>query len=205
MRRHAFGAMAATVCSALLAGCGASPAVSTGAAAARTPLPSPTVVYDAGVADPDPKLLLEPTTSGNAALLNKARETNDVCNGMRQLDQLVEPPAQDADKLTAYGQGYFGVLQLISATKRIDDKRAQGRRDHLIAPPAEVVKALATERAEIYAFTQRIGYAQNLLHSGNNTQQEFLQRLAAAEYRLATGPYQAADGLLSQYVLQHCA
>jgi hypothetical protein len=205
MRRHGLGAVGLALSAALLAGCGSGGrAVAGGAAASRSPVASPTLAFDAGLGDPDAKVLAEPTSSGNAALLNKSRETSDICTGMVGLDQIVEPPALDAAKLSVYAQGYYGALQLISATKRINDKQAQAKRDHMTVPPKEVAEALATERAEIFAFSQRVAFAQNLVQAGTNTHDELIKRLTDAEYRLATGPYQGADALLGQYVLKHC-
>lgn len=153
--------------------------------------------------DIPPEALRIPEPKGNNALIQRLGQTHDFCTGFARIAPLEEPRDRDFGELTQYADLYFNLLGTIDLERDIPDRKATKRGARMDVPD-DIVAAIGVERQEMFSFSQRVRYGEELRRRNEITDEDFRRRVDVAFVKLATGPYAAADRLLVTFWESRC-
>jgi hypothetical protein len=170
-------------------------------ATTTTEKPTPPGPWDSDI--PADQLEEKPPVNAAARLAEQAARVLRFCDAWAQVEGFAEPPPDDLRKNLVFAQIYVQVLKQVNFEEGVPKRLLDGR--VVKAPvPADIKDAVATERAELYAFSIRLAAAK-VWADKKLIGPSVVQRLIArASVKLAGPVYSGADDKLNAFAEDTC-
>ncbi|MDQ1446687.1 MAG: hypothetical protein QOI20_3151 [Acidimicrobiaceae bacterium] len=172
-----------------------------GSTTATTEKPTPAGPWDNDI--PAEQLVEKPPVNAAARLAEQAARILRFCDAWNQVESFSEPPPDDLRKNLVYAQIYVQVLKQVNFEEGVPKRLLDGRL--VKAPvPDDIKQAVATERAEVYAFSIRLAAAKTWADKhmiGPSVVNRIIDR---ASVKLAGPVYTSADDKLNTFAEDTC-
>jgi hypothetical protein len=149
---------------------------------------------------PGEALLAPPFQNRGRELQERSGATNGLCRTLDDLTSLEEPRPDRVVELRRWVTKYYANLRLFDPSGRVTDPESGDE----VRLPKEVVRAVDDERRAIFAFQQRVAYAQQLLDTDQIPKSELQERLDHAFVTLANSSFDSAHRTLLAAGRRYC-
>jgi len=153
--------------------------------------------------EPQPEALIEPPPRNDTErLLRKSRRRSRMCNVLGLIDYIDEPAPHRLDKMVVFAGRYAGIVSAFDPEAKLTDPKSDSGAE--IAPPPEVIDAIAVEQMAIFAYQARLNYTKQLVDSDRITSTESAAWMDHAWLQLVNSGFSEAHDRLVAARRRYC-